>query len=174
MGAGSAYSRPERPPSEADAILAWEWPGEPQEPKEPDRGVTSPTTFEQRVRTHGPDRLIRLTPRSEPRRFDMLQQWEGVVAELHPDEVVIELIDLRDRSAPREVATVSLQEFSPADTPLLTEGSVLYWSIGFETSRGGQIRRVSEIRVRRTPRWSKWRVGQLGREADDILRQLNE
>jgi hypothetical protein len=60
-----------------------------------------------------------------------------------------------------------MQEFALSDRPLLEPGSVFYWSIGHETTAGGQLCRVSEIRVRRTPVWSQQaieRVRLLGKQ----------
>ena len=85
----------------------------------------------------------------------MLQQWEGVVTRVEGDGFEAELHDLTDSSNPPEFAELPLAEISEADKPLLMPGCVFYWIIGYETRSGGQITRVSEIRVRRMPRWSK-------------------
>lgn len=111
--------------------------------------------------------LIRLNLEAPVRRFQILQQWEGVVTSVEADSLWGDLQDLTDPSNPLEIAEIPLREFALSDRPLLEPGSVFYWSIGHETTLGGQIRRVSEIRVRRTPVWSQQaldRVRSLGKQ----------
>ena len=88
------------------------------------------------------------------RQFRILQQWEGVVTEVTASDFTIELSDLSDSAAPTEVATLPVREVSDSDRALLQPGAVLYWHIGYETSPGGQQSRVSEIRLRRAPKWT--------------------
>lgn len=85
----------------------------------------------------------------------LLQQWECVVLNVHDDCVECEMHDLSDESQPVEWAEVCLEEFNRFDRPLLCEGAVFYWSIGHETRRTGQVRRYSELRVRRMPQLSQ-------------------
>lgn len=114
--------------------------------------------------------LIRLAPLRAPRRrFDIVLQWEGVVREIEGDSVRAELLDLTDPSAAMEIMEIPLAEIPVGDQPLLKEGSVFYWSIGYETSPGGQIRRVSEIRVRRTPRWSQHTINAIRAKAASLF-----
>ncbi|MFG0334252.1 MAG: hypothetical protein ACF8TS_12880 [Maioricimonas sp. JB049] len=85
----------------------------------------------------------------------MLQQWEGVVDELTCDSFFAQLHDLGSEPSGVEIVEIPLVEVPPDDRPLVVEGALFYLSIGYETSVGGQLRRVSEIRFRRTPRWTK-------------------
>ncbi len=118
--------------------------------------------------------LIRLLPPSPPqRRFDILQQWEGVVTDIDSDAVWAELRDLTEFANPAEVAELPLIEFPKADQPLIKPGSVFYWSMGYETSPGGQIRRVSEIRLRRTPEWSQHALDRMKAKARNLLVQYS-
>jgi hypothetical protein len=106
-------------------------------------------------------------PRSVQRRFHVSQQWEGTVTSVEADSIWADLHDLTDPSNPLEIAEIPMQEFALSDRPLLEPGSVFYWSIGHETTAGGQLCRVSEIRVRRTPVWSQQaieRVRLLGKQ----------
>jgi hypothetical protein len=80
-------------------------------------------------------------------------QWEGIVTELLPDTFLADLIDLSDRSKPCEIAEIPLVEIPDADQELLQPGCVFYWIIGFQTTLGGQKSRMSEIHVRRNPKW---------------------
>ena len=117
--------------------------------------------------------LIRLTRKQAPtRRFEILQQWEGVVNEITDESIWAELRDLTRQSLAIEVVELLLEEIPRADRPLLKIGGVFYWSIGYETSPGGQIRRVSEIRVRRTPQWSRHSVDSVRAKAKDLFQRL--
>ena len=84
----------------------------------------------------------------------LLQQWECVILRVRDDCVECEMHDLTDESEPVEYAEVYLDEFNRFDKALLCEGAVFYWSIGHKTKRTGQVRRYSELRVRRMPHLS--------------------
>lgn len=101
-------------------------------------------------------------------RVKLLQQWECVISRVHDDCVECEMHDLTDESMPAEQAEVYLEEFNHYDRPLLQEGAVFYWSIGHEISRTGQVRRYSDLRVRRMPPLSKLRKSEISREAERI------
>ena len=117
--------------------------------------------------------LIRLPPGSLPKeRVRVLQQWEGVVTGTTKDSFFAELQDLGESSLPLEVVEVAIEEVSKDDRPMLVEGAVFYWSIGYETSPGGQLKRMSEIRLRRTPRWTK-RTLELAKKQGEELFELN-
>jgi hypothetical protein len=115
--------------------------------------------------------LIRLAPPATPRRrIDLLQQWEGVVTDSDREVVWAEIVDLTNPLNPSEIVELPLVEFAVSDQPLLSRGAVFYWSIGYETSPGGTLRRVSEIRVRRTAAWSQRNIDVLR----DKARRLHE
>ncbi len=118
--------------------------------------------------------LIRLPAgQMRQRRFEVLQQWEGVVTELSGQKVWADLKDLTDRSNPDEVIELPIDEFSPGDRDVLGKGSVFYWAIGYEARSGGQRTRVSEIRVSRMPRWSKREIAALKYKAEKLMVQMN-
>lgn len=119
------------------------------------------------------DPLVRLTSsRTTQRLFDVLQQWEGFVSEMTEDSVWASLVDLTDRTNSEEIVELPIKEFPCADRSILKPGSVFYWIIGREWSPGGQMRRVSEIRVRRTPQWSKHSVEVLHIKAKKLMDQF--
>ena len=88
-------------------------------------------------------------------KFALLQQWEGVVQALNGDEFTVVLRDLTNPNNPEEVAVLPLEEITGDDLRLLRPGAILYWSIGYRTHRTGQVDRVSTIRLRRLPAWSR-------------------
>ncbi|MBI2393098.1 MAG: hypothetical protein HYV09_26170 [Deltaproteobacteria bacterium] len=105
-------------------------------------------------------------------RFDLRQQWEGTVQAIEGEDVVAVLRDLTDPSRPEEEVTIGLDEVSPDDRPLVSPGAIFYWSIGYRTSPFGQVERVSAIRFRRLPAWSKRdirRIEERTRELIDFL-----
>jgi hypothetical protein len=107
-------------------------------------------------------------------RVKLLQQWECIVFCVHHGYVECEMHDLTDESKPVEQAELYLEEFSHYDRPLLQEGAVFYWSIGHETQRTGQVRRYSELRVRRMPPLGRLRKREISREAERISEVLNK
>jgi len=110
--------------------------------------------------------LVRLSPPSSaPRNFDVRQRWEGLIVHLTENSLWAELSDLTKPNQPVETVEIPLDEISPGDRPILAEGAVFYWHIGFETKPGGQINRVSEIRMRRTPAWSQYDIEKLDDDA---------
>lgn len=103
--------------------------------------------------------------------FDMRGQWEGTVTEVGVNEFSVVLRDIFNPGAEEYDAVFSLEEVADEDRDLLTEGAILYWTIGYE-QRGGQRRRISEVRLRRVPAWSRAdlaRVEKAARELDDLF-----
>lgn len=88
-------------------------------------------------------------------RFQTLQRWEGVVLNVLTDTFNARLVDRTDPDRVDEEAEFFVADVAEADLPLLEEGAVFYWSIGYRNALDGQRQRVSEIRFRRLPAWSK-------------------
>lgn len=104
--------------------------------------------------------------------FELRQQWEGVVTNVEGDEFSVVLRDLVDPAAPEFDAVLPMEEVSQDDIPLLKNGAILYWTIGYERTRTGQLKRVSNVRLRRLPAWSKadiQRVENRARELDELF-----
>jgi hypothetical protein len=115
------------------------------------------------------DLVIRLADN----RIKLLQQWECVISRVKDDCVECEMHDLTNESLPVEFAEVYLDEFNHFDRALLQEGAVFYWSVGHETSKTGQVRRYSELRVRRMPTLSNLRRREILKEAEHLSELLN-
>ena len=101
------------------------------------------------------------------RRFNILRQWEGVVTSVSNENITATLEDLTDDEAAPETVSLPLAEIPPSDRELLQPGCVFYWHIGYDTSEGGQLRRVSEIRVSRTPEWSSHQLARVQSRASE-------
>lgn len=98
----------------------------------------------------------------------LMQQWECIVLQRDYDVVFCELHDLTVESNPTEYADVLLTEFNDYDLPLLGAGAVFYWSVGHLRRHTGQVKRFSEIRVRRMPKISKSRQGEIARKVEKL------
>lgn len=120
------------------------------------------------------DRVVRLPmPSPLPYSFELRQQWEGVVTRIARDEFAVVLRDLTTPGSPELEAVLPLEEVSADDLPLLAKGAVLYWTIGYEHTLTGQRKRVSIIRLRRLPAWTRKdlsRVEQRAAELDDLFK----
>jgi len=88
-------------------------------------------------------------PTAQNYAFDLRQQWEGVVTRIDYDEFSVVLRDTAKVHAPEYEAVLSKEEVPEEDLVLLKPGAILYWTIGYETTRTGQRKRVSSIRLRR-------------------------
>jgi hypothetical protein len=81
------------------------------------------------------------------------------------DQIVAVLYDLTDRSKPEEEAVIPLEEVPDSDRGFVEPGSIFYWSIGYRTGSTGQKERVSQIRFRRLPSWTRGERREADREA---------
>jgi|CZKU01.1.fsa_nt_gi hypothetical protein len=119
------------------------------------------------------DHVVRLPdPTSLGYWYDVRQQWEGVVTSIGGDEFSVVLRDLVREDALEYEAVLSAEEISEDDLPLLKEGAVLYWTIGYKT-RAGTRERVSTIRFRRLPTWSRADIARTQKRAhefDDLFK----
>jgi hypothetical protein len=117
--------------------------------------------------------VLRVRPKQLEYTFDVRQQWEGVVTNVDATEFTVVLRDVRDAAAPEYEAILPLEEIAPDDLSLLVAGAVLYWTIGYQQTRAGQVSRSSTIRLRRLPSWSRRdiaRVEERARELDGFFR----
>lgn len=106
-------------------------------------------------------------PRLSPYRLELLQQWRGVVTGIQESDFEARIADLSDPSKPDEIAVFSKEEVADSDLPLLMEGSVFYWSIGYRTATAGK-QRVSEIVFLRIPGWSARQEETVTKAAADL------
>lgn len=119
-----------------------------------------------------PIRKDRFAIQLSDKKIKLLQQWECVVLNVRKDYIECEMHDLTDNSQPPEYAEIDLDEFHHYDRPLLAEGAVFYWSVGRETRTTGNIRRYSDLRVRRMPPLSKLKKREIAAEAEKLSELL--
>lgn len=131
----------------------------------------SPTALEsnERQQRAAPPLPIRVpAPAPLTYTFELRQQWEGVVTNIARDEFTVVLRDLVSRHAPEIEAVLPLEEVPDDDLKLLKRGAVLYWTIGYEQTQAGQRKRVSTIRLRRLPAWSRADVDRVAKRAKEL------
>ena len=96
--------------------------------------------------------------------FHALQEWEGHVLEVDQDDFIAALVDLTAGSShEEEEATIPFTEIAENDAASLRVGAIFRWVIGYERSRSGAKKRVSQIVFRDLPRITE-RDLQQGRE----------
>ena len=81
----------------------------------------------------------------------MLQQWECIVTSKDDECVSCKMYDILNETSPVEFSEIYLKYFSKSDIPLLDEGVVFYWSMGYQTNRNGTVQHFETFRVRRMP-----------------------
>jgi hypothetical protein len=119
------------------------------------------------------DKVVRLPNRAVPDySFSLRQQWEGVVVRVDGDEFTAVLRDLVDPRNPEYEAILPVEDVDSEDAVLLKPGAVLYWSIGYERTRTGQYKRVSILRLRRMPAWSRRDVQNVTARTKALLDRL--
>lgn len=120
-------------------------------------------------------KLARLAgPRLPQAEFQVLQQWEGEVTAISRDRFTAIIRDRTNRSQPDEEVELPVEEVSPDDRALLELGAVFYWNIGRERTAYGQVKRVSEIRFRRLPMWTKQDLRAIESEAKELRKLFRD
>lgn len=118
--------------------------------------------------------LIKLPPGTLPReRVKVLQQWECVVTQVCEDSFLAELADLTEPGNPLELAEFSFEEVSLDDRKLLEVEAVFYWCIGYTTSKSGQVQRISEIRFKRSPKWTRALLNSIDKRSAEMYEQFS-
>jgi hypothetical protein len=121
------------------------------------------------------DAFVRLPDlRLSPLKVIVLQRWIGRVESVHHEQFVAVTTDATNPRNPPEEAEFDLTEVSEGDLPLVSEGAMFYWSIGYRDSPGGQRERVSSLRFVRSPRLSEPTVNRIFERADRMAAFLQE
>jgi len=96
--------------------------------------------------------LISYVSKIQPQgRFDVLQQYEGVVLSADSETFWARLNNNTSPDADEEEGEFPLEEVSKDDQWLVKPGAIFYWYIGYYDSASGQRTRQSVIRFRRLP-----------------------
>ncbi len=101
-----------------------------------------------------------------------LQKWEGVVLEVRQDTFVARIFDEAGKH-PDEEIELPKEELSPFESDLLEAGAIFYWTIGYrQRLPRGQRERVSLIRLRRLPAWSRAELSAAHARAEALAHDL--
>lgn len=102
-----------------------------------------------------------------------LQSWEGVVLQVKDDTFSVRLVDLSGDRAEEEME-LETQELSDFDLELLEPGAIFYWTVGYRVKlpRGAR-ERVSQIRFRRLPAWSRSEIAAAEERAKRLACELD-
>jgi hypothetical protein len=100
-----------------------------------------------------------------------LQSWEGTVLHVEDDSFVARLIDANGDHLDEEVS-LAKEELCDFDLELLESGAIFYWTIGYRYQLGGARERVSRIRFRRLPAWTKRQLDEARERAEALERDL--
>jgi hypothetical protein len=113
------------------------------------------------------------SPADAPREAIMaLQNWQGVVLEVRADSFVARVVDAAGEH-PDEEVELPREDLSPFEIDLLEEGAIFYWTIGYrQRLPRGQRERISRIRLRRLPAWSRSELAAARARAEALGRDL--
>ena len=101
-----------------------------------------------------------------------LQRWEGVVLRVNADSFVARVVDATAEH-PDEEVELPKDDLSPFEIDLLQEGAIFYWTIGYrQRLPRGQRERISRIRLRRLPAWSRAELAAARARAESLRRDL--
>ncbi len=102
-----------------------------------------------------------------------LQSWEGVVLDVGETTFAVRLVDVSG-DHPDEEVELAKEELCDFDIALLEPGAIFYWTIGYrqQLPRGAR-ERVSRIRLRRVPAWTKSQLAEARERAEALARELN-
>ena len=109
-----------------------------------------------------------------PLKVMVLQRWIGRVESVRSDRFIAVTTDATNPRNPPEEVEFDLAEVSEGDRPLVAEGAVFYWSIGYHDSPGGQRERTSRLRFVRSPRLSEAALNRIFEQADRMAVFLQE
>ncbi len=98
--------------------------------------------------------------------FIALKKLEGQVVSVDQEqkEVSIRFHEIGGNNQTVEEAVFDMEEISPSDYDLLEEGAIVYWNIGYLDQPEGR-QRISELRFRRMPIWSKREIEKVEEKA---------
>ena len=104
--------------------------------------------------------------------FISKQKYEGIVLNVLDSSFVARLQNLSENIAD-EVAEFAIEELNSDDIPLLKEGAIFYWHIGFLIVFGGYKYPCHMLNFRRLPVWTKNEIEEADKRAEALLYKLS-
>lgn len=94
-------------------------------------------------------------PPRRAERFEVVQNWEGVVTTVEETTFHAEVRPTNNPSArPTDELEIDLVNVAPGDIEMVKEGSVFYLTVGTLTLPGEGPQQTTRLIFRRMPRWS--------------------
>lgn len=104
--------------------------------------------------------------------FKCLQIFEGCITAVEESSFWAELHDLTDKNSGVEVGELQFEEISESDRQFIKDGAIFYWTIGYDAT-GGRKKRISEIRFKTFPVWTKEMLEESEIEAAELYKKLH-
>lgn len=103
--------------------------------------------------------------------FTVLYKWEGVVLSIEEGCFLARLHDLFC-DGPDYECEILLDKVSASDRPLVVEGAVFYYDIGYYKISPHQLVERAQIRFRRFPVWTEEEITCAKKEAKELRESL--
>jgi hypothetical protein len=106
--------------------------------------------------------------------FIEIKKWEGKIISIDMDKEIF-WAEVRDTAEPEveEETYFSFDEVNENDRKLISEGAIIYWSIGYKRTASGTREKVSILLFRRLPAW-KIDQGKIENEVDALSKLLSD
>lgn len=105
--------------------------------------------------------------------FHALQEWEGYVLDIQRETFTARLVDKTAQGTVEgEIGEFAISDISDDDRALLRPGAIFRWTIGYQRTKGGTKRRVSDIVFRRLPMWTKSELSESAKRAKDLAERI--
>lgn len=95
------------------------------------------------------------------------QEWHGMVVNYADNELTVRLEDVTHPENPDELVTLSIEEIEERDQPLIQNGAIFLWHIGYRYGPTYPRERFSKIRFRRLPKWTDVEIERANKLAKD-------
>ena len=107
--------------------------------------------------------------------FHSLKNSEGQVISIDFEnhDVLIKFHEIGSKDDVVEEVVFDFAEISESDMDLLKEGAIVYWNIGYLEEISGTRSRISELKFRRMPAWSKNDVVKVNKKAAEFKKFFN-
>lgn len=106
--------------------------------------------------------------------FRTLEQWVGTVTAVDPSLGIFAARVVSSTHDQDELAEFAIDEVSEDDHPLITEGAIFYWSVGYEIAVSRQRSTVSTIRFRRVHLWKRSNIEAALNRAESLTTWLSQ
>lgn len=107
------------------------------------------------------------------RPIAVVQQWEGIVMSVGDDDFTARLYDITDPTNPVEEADFLVEDLNPYNLPLLKEGAIFRWIIGYRGGKTSTRSRVSQLTFRRLPAWTKRDLADADQKAKELVKGID-